>query len=59
MTLKSDNFYSVVVVRILSGDAKVMELIDEDTTWWNTSMVKEIFNEDEVERICCMHDNQS
>jgi len=54
MTSKSDNFYSVVVVRILSGDAKVMELIEEDTTWWNMSMVKEIVNEDEAERICGM-----
>jgi hypothetical protein len=33
--------------RILAEDAKVMELIDPNTKWWNTMLLKNIFNKDE------------
>lgn len=34
--------------RMLAEDAKVVELIDPDTKWWNTFLIKEIFKEDKV-----------
>lgn len=38
-------------VRFLDRDARVVkELLDEDTNWWKASQIKEIFNEDEVEK---------
>jgi hypothetical protein len=39
-------------VHILNSEAKVWELIDQDTNWWNISLIKEIFMEEEVEMIC-------
>jgi hypothetical protein len=36
----------------LGRDAKVYELIDNDTRWWNIPMVKEIFTEEEARVIC-------
>lgn len=41
-------------IKLLNGDATVMALIDDDTRWWNTSLVKDIFNEDKTERICSL-----
>jgi hypothetical protein len=38
----------------LDREAKVCELIDEKTRWWNTNLVKEIFDEDEAGKICSM-----
>lgn len=35
-------------IRILSKDTRVKELIDEYTKWWNITLIKEIFNADEV-----------
>ncbi|GLT72869.1 hypothetical protein SLA2020_447660 [Shorea laevis] len=29
--------------RILSEDARVAELIDQDTKWWNTNLLREVF----------------
>ncbi len=39
-------------MRLLAEYAKVEELIDQDTRWWNSSLIKEIFQEDEVDIIC-------
>jgi hypothetical protein len=39
-------------VRILDFEAKVCDLIDSDTNWWNISLIKEIFREEEMELIC-------
>jgi hypothetical protein len=38
--------------RILSDDAKVVEIIDPDTRWWNKPLITAIFNHEEVEIIC-------
>jgi hypothetical protein len=38
--------------RILTVDAKVMELIDQDTKWWNSPLIKENFQEEETRIIC-------
>jgi hypothetical protein len=38
----------------LDNDARVKELINEDTSWWNVSLAKENFNEDEAKRIWSM-----
>jgi hypothetical protein len=35
----------------INWDAKFMKLIDDDNRWWNPSLVNDIFNEDEAERI--------
>jgi hypothetical protein len=37
---------------ILSRDAKVSELLDYDTNWWNVNLVKEVFSGEEMEAIC-------
>jgi hypothetical protein len=34
--------------RILDKESKVSALIDEDTKWWNPSLVSDIFNADEA-----------
>jgi hypothetical protein len=39
-------------VRILNGDAKVSELIDGSSNWWNISLVHEIFSKEEADMIC-------
>ena len=39
-------------VRILNSDAKVSELIDRDLSWWNISLVHEIFTKEEANLIC-------
>jgi hypothetical protein len=39
-------------VRILEGDAKVSELLDRNTNWWNYSLVHEVFSVEEAELIC-------
>jgi hypothetical protein len=39
-------------VSILSQNAKVSELLDDDTNWWNVSLVKEVFTVEETEAIC-------
>jgi ribonuclease HI len=36
----------------IGRDAKVCELLDETTNWWNMDLEKEIFNEDEANMIC-------
>jgi hypothetical protein len=41
-------------VSILSRNAKVSELLDDDTNWWNVSLVKEVFTVEETEAICCV-----
>jgi hypothetical protein len=39
-------------VRILSEDAKVCELLDTETNWWNTTLVHNVFGEEEARVIC-------
>jgi hypothetical protein len=41
-------------INILDNQAKVSKLLDLDTNWWNTELVKEIFNEEEARMICNM-----
>jgi hypothetical protein len=41
-------------VRVLGKDAKVSELIDDSTKWWNFELIREVFQEDEAKRICSM-----
>ena len=41
-------------IRILDSEAKVCDLIDPDTNWWNISLIKEIFIKEEMEMICGM-----
>jgi hypothetical protein len=41
-------------IRILDSDARVRQLIDEDSRWWNTPLIQEIFNPDEAAKICSM-----
>jgi hypothetical protein len=38
-------------VHFLNSEAKVGELIDQDTNWWNISLIKERFMEEEAEMI--------
>jgi hypothetical protein len=33
-------------------DARVMELIDQTTKWWNVHLIHEVFNEDEARILC-------
>lgn len=42
------------LVNILDKRAKVFELLDENTNWWNMALVQEIFNEVEAKMICSM-----
>jgi hypothetical protein len=37
--------------RVLPANALVRELIDHDSDWWNVSLMKEIFNAEEVKAI--------
>ena len=39
-------------IRNLNSEAKVWELIDQDTNWWNIPLIKDIFMEAKVEMIC-------
>jgi hypothetical protein len=41
-------------VRILDRNAKVSELLNKDTTWWNLSLIHEIFSTKEAGLICGM-----
>lgn len=40
------------LVRLLEGKAKVSELIDFDTNWWNIPLVEEIFLLEEAQITC-------
>lgn len=47
--------YSIqTLMNSLDSEAKVSELIDGNTKWWNTNIVKEIFDEEEAWKICSM-----
>lgn len=37
--------------KFLDEDAIVADLIDKDTRWWNTSLINEVFMEDEASAI--------
>jgi hypothetical protein len=41
-------------VRILEEGAKVSELLDRDTNWWNYSLIHEVFSAEEAELICSL-----
>jgi hypothetical protein len=52
-----DSTYSGMIqspVRFLGENAKVRALIDDSTKWWNYELIREVFPEDEVRRICSM-----
>jgi hypothetical protein len=54
MAHKFINFCNAIVGGEMDRDARVNELIDKDTRWWNVPLVKEIFNAYKAERICSM-----
>lgn len=39
----------------IAEDARVRELIDKNTRWWNISLIHEVFQADESATICQMH----
>lgn len=41
-------------VRVLDREARVKKLIDEEINCWKVSLIKEIFNEEEVSSICSL-----
>lgn len=41
-------------MRILDKEVKVRGLVDVNTTWWKTELVKEVFNEEEANMICSL-----
>lgn len=41
-------------ISILGQDARVKELMDESTRWWNIPLIEEIFTKEEVKVICNM-----
>jgi len=41
-------------VHILNRDAKVAEIIDQDSRWWNIPLIEQIFPADIVEKICSL-----
>jgi ribonuclease HI len=41
-------------VHILNSEARVCDLIDPDLQWWNIPLIKEVFKEEEVEKICSL-----
>jgi hypothetical protein len=41
-------------VRLLDSEAKVSALVDASMMWWNISLIKRIFNEEEATKICSM-----
>jgi ribonuclease HI len=52
-----DSTYSRMIqspVRVLGENAKVRDLIDDSTKWWNFQLIREVFQEDEANRICGM-----
>jgi hypothetical protein len=38
----------------LGENAKVRDLIDDSTKWWNYELIREVFQEDKAKRICSM-----
>jgi ribonuclease HI len=49
---KASGGYIQSPVRILDRNAMVSELLDRDANWWNTPIIKEIFQAEEAELIC-------
>jgi ribonuclease HI len=39
-------------VRIISRDAKVADIINQEVNWWDIPLIKQIFPEETVEQIC-------
>ena len=53
--IDSPNTFSIQTpVLGLENDARVSDLIDDDTNWWKTNLVKEIFMEEEAAKICSL-----
>lgn len=42
------SFYVRSPCRILSSDAQVADLIDPNTSWWNSRLLHEVFNDEEA-----------
>ena len=38
--------------QVLDRGAKVCELLDLETNWWNTELVQSVFHEDKAKEIC-------
>lgn len=43
-----------IPIRVLPPEARVSDLIDAETKWWNTPLIKEIFWPEEANNICSM-----
>jgi hypothetical protein len=41
-------------VQILNKDAKVVEMFDQHSRWWNIPLIEQIFPADVVEKICSL-----
>lgn len=41
-------------INTLTADARVCELIDQDSQWWNIALIKDIFLEEDVAKICSL-----
>lgn len=41
-------------VRLLSREAKVAEIINENINWWNITLIEQIFPQETVEKICSL-----
>jgi hypothetical protein len=52
--LATSSEYLQSLVGVLDRNAKVCELLNTDTNWWNTSLIYEIFTVEEAELICGM-----
>ena len=49
---KAARKYLQSLVTIMDKNAKVSELLDMDTNWWNVALIKDIFSAEEAELIC-------
>ncbi|XP_062176144.1 uncharacterized protein LOC133881222 [Alnus glutinosa] len=41
-------------VRVLSTDAKVAEIINRSTNWWDIPLIEQIFSQETVDKICSL-----
>jgi hypothetical protein len=49
---KAGGGYIQSPVRILDRNAKVSELLNRDTNWWDTTLIHEVFSAEEAGQIC-------
>lgn len=38
----------------MSPEARVSELVDMDSGWWNIHLIRDIFSDNEVDKICSL-----